>query len=480
MKKNDWIILVVTGVYSYFFYNEMLGLNLSLFTLVLLIAAIIKDRELLKNRNWMAVAGFSLMASCSLAYFGNMLSILAVEFSLLILAGMSVSRNGSILIAYFHGFYSLIVSCGDDMRFMRDRYRSNSRNLPSQKRLLLIAIPIIISFVFIGLYRASNPIFEAITNKINFDWISFSWIFFTLVGMWAIYGFFNAKFVSVIKDFDEPESMKVDRNQKSEYHLFGKIISVVDENFSAKLLFVMLNLVILILNLGDLNFIFVDQTLPENFTFAQFLHQGVGTLIFSILISIAIVLFYFRGELNFLSQNKFVKILAYTWLLQNIVMLLSVGFKNSIYIDLYGLTYKRIGVYIYIFLTFIGLVSTILKIYLVKKNLFLFRMNGWSFYLVLVFSTLLNWDQMIVNNNKSLDKEIDIYYLLSLSDATLPSLQKMERNIKNPNERKYYHKLLNRKITKFRYRQSQKTWKSWSYLNAKVENEMNYYAFLKK
>jgi hypothetical protein len=107
-------------------------------------------------------------------------------------------------------------------------------------------------------------------------------------------------------------------------------------------------------------------------------------------------------------------------------------------------------------------------------------MNGWSFYLVLVFSTLLNWDQMIVNNNKSLDKEIDIYYLLSLSDATLPSLQKMERNIKNPNERKYYHKLLNRKITKFRYRQSQKTWKSWSYLNAKVENEMNYYAFLKK
>jgi hypothetical protein len=365
------------------------------------------------------------------------------------------------------------------MRSMRERYHNNSRNLPSQKRLLLIAITILISFVFIGLYRASNPIFEEITNKINFDWISFSWIFFTMVGMWAIYGFFHAKYVTEVKNFDEPETMKVDRNAKNEFTIWGKIISVVDENFSAKFLFVMLNLVILILNLGDLNFIFVDQALPKYVTFAEFLHQGVGTLIFSIIISIAIVLFYFRGELNFLSQNKFVKILAYTWLLQNIVMLLSVGVKNSIYIDLYGLTYKRIGIYIYISLTFVGLVSTILKIYLVKKNLFLFRMNGWSFYLVLVFSTLLNWDQMIVDNNKSLDKEIDIYYLLSLSDATLPNLIEVEKNIKNLDERKHFHKLLNRKIYKFLYHQKQKNWKSWSYLNAKIENEMNYYVFLK-
>jgi hypothetical protein len=470
MKKNDWIILVVTGVYSYLFYKEFLGLNVSIFTVVLLIFAVIKNGSLLKNRNWLLVSSLSLIASFSVAYYGNLLSIIASLTSLLVLTGMSASANSSILIASLYGLNSWFLSGIDDINQLPKRFSKSQT--PSTKKLMLIGIPIAVAFLFFGMYRVSNPIFELLTDKINLDWISLYWVSFTLFGLWLIYGFYNVKYIEDLQRFDEPETLRITNYKHEEWSLWGKTLTLVDEYFSAKVLFILLNLLILIVNLGDMNFLLFNQELPENVTFASFLHQGVGTLIFTILISIAIVLFYFRGAMNFFTNNKFVKVLAYIWLIQNLILLVSVGAKNAMYIDLYGLTHKRIGVYVYTFLTFIGLISTILKIYLVKKNLFLFRMNGWSFYLVLVFASLINWDQLIVDNNKSLKDEIDIHYLLSLSDATIPSLIEVEQNISSDYQRKCYHKLLKRKIKLFKSNQAEKTWKSWTYLDSEVEKEV--------
>lgn len=467
MKKNDWIILAATGVYSYLFYKEMLGINLSIFTLILLIFAIIQNVSLLRNRNWVIVAFLSLIASISVAYYGNLLSIIATITSLLVLTGMSASAKSSVFIASIYGLNSWFLSGIDDINQLPKRF--SKEQTPNSKKLMLIGVSISVAFLFFGMYRVSNPIFESITNKINLDWISIYWISFTLLGFWLIYGFYNVKYIEDLQRFDEPESLKITNYKHEDWSLWGKTLTLVDEYFSAKVLFILLNLLILIVNLGDMNFLLFNQELPENLTFASFLHQGVGTLIFSIIISIAIVLFYFRGAMNFLKNNKLVKTLAYIWLIQNLILLVSVGVKNTMYIDIYGLTYKRIGVYVYTFLTFIGLISTILKIYLVKKNLFLFRMNGWSFFLVLIFSAVINWDQLIVNTNQSLKREIDLYYMLSLSDATLPSLIKMEKNIKDEGKKRFFHKRIKRKITVFKSNQAYKTWKSWNYVESKIK-----------
>ncbi|MBU3660790.1 MAG: DUF4173 domain-containing protein [Flavobacteriales bacterium] len=467
MKKNDWIILAATGVYSYLFYKEMLGINLSIFTLILLIFAIIQNVSLLRNRNWVIVAFLSLIASISVAYYGNLLSIIATITSLLVLTGMSASAKSSIFIASIYGLNSWFLSGIDDINQLPKRF--SKEQTPNSKKLMLIGISIFVAFLFFGMYRVSNPIFESITNKINLDWISIYWISFTLLGLWLIYGFYNVKYIEDLQRFDEPESLKITNYKHEDWSLWGKTLTLVDEYFSAKVLFILLNLLILIVNLGDMNFLLFNQELPENLTFASFLHQGVGTLIFSIIISIAIVLFYFRGAMNFFKNNKLLKILAYIWLIQNLILLVSVGVKNTMYIDIYGLTYKRIGVYVYTFLTFIGLISTILKIYLVKKNLFLFRMNGWSFFLVLIFSAVINWDQLIVNTNQSLKREIDLYYMLSLSDATLPSLIKMEKNIKDEGKKRFFHKRMKRKINVFKSNQAEKTWKSWNYVESKIK-----------
>ena len=236
-----------------------------------------------------------------------------------------------------------------------------------------------------------------------------------------------------------------------------------------------MNVLIAVVNLLDFNFLFVDQKVPGNLTLAQFLHQGVGMLVVSIAISIAIILFYFRGQLNFYKENKTFKMLAYFWIMQNIFMLLSVCFKNSIYINNYGLTYKRIGIYIYAILTLIGLITTLLKVYKVKINLYLVRLNGWTFYAVFLISSLINWDKLIIDFNKGAKMEYDVYYILSLSDSNIPAFIELKDSIKDKSIKYQYSRMLNSKIYFFNKNHSPFSWKSWNYQDAKAIEALKKY-----
>jgi len=475
MKKNDWLLIGLTGTYSFLFYGENLGVNLSIYSLLLIAILVLKDKEIIKRKNWMAVALSCIVTSFSVFYLGNSLSILANLISLFLLVGMSMSHKTSVLFSLIHGFYSIIsapIFAILDLNNKKSE-RVDGNNL--KKKVLLIAIPILVTIIFFFMYKNSNAIFETFVNKVNLDWISWGWISFTMFGAIFLYGVLHAKRIVKLAKYDEVDSLSIVPANMKELKLFGKTILVVDEYFSGKLLFILLNVLIALVNLLDFNFIFISRELPEGLTFAEFLHQGVGMLVVSIAISIVIILFYFRGQLNFYKNNKTFKILAYIWILQNMFMLVSVCMKNQMYIESYGLTYKRIGIYIYSILTLIGLVTTILKVYQVKVNMYLVRLNGWTFYSILLISCLINWDVMIVNYNVKGNKDYDLYYLLSLSDSTIPAL--IELDTKNlTNEEKQLHKLkIDNKIRVYKINQEQESWKSWNYQKMEISNAISEY-----
>jgi Leucine-rich repeat (LRR) protein len=136
-----------------------------------------------------------------------------------------------------------------------------------------------------------------------------------------------------------------------------------------------------------------------------------------------IVLFFFRGHINFNQSSKAIKVTAILWILQNIMVLVSTGYRNYLYVAEYSLTYRRVGVYIWLVLTLVGLVTTFVKIYGKKSNWYLFRANGWAFYIVLVLFACQNWDLVITKFNIQKSKKLDKYYLLSMdSPAVIPEL----------------------------------------------------------
>ena len=459
MNTKNVVWVTLTGVFSYFFYQESLGWNLAIFTLLLIAGRIVIDKSKLKDKSWLITMLAALISAFSVAYYGNTLSFIANVVSLIVLVGMDRGANASVIPSVIEGIFSLISSPVFMVLDIIEKKSTDNRVKVINKILLITFIPLIIVVIFFFIYRSSNPIFEEMTNQINLKWISFGWLAFTLLGMALVYGFYKVIAIKELNPFNDYASHQINSTNEP-LILFEKEISIKDEYLSGVFLLALLNILLFFVNLGDAHFLFISHKLPENVTFASYLHQGVGMLIVSILISIFIIIFYFRGRLNFYEKSKSFKVWAYIWIAQNVLMLGSVIAKNYQYIDAYGLTYKRIGIYIYVLLTIIGLVTTALKIANIKNAYYLIRLNGWSFFIVLILSSLIHWDKLIINENQSLKRDIDIYYLLSLSDSILPELHQMEGKIKDKNHKERFHQLLESKINVFKKNQKEISWKS--------------------
>ena len=472
MKKKDLTLIALTACWSFLFYQETAGINLSIFSVLLTLGVFIRQPHVRNQKQWLLVAGCTLLSAFSVALYGNALAIWANVIALILLTGWSIESHSSVLVSLVQGLLAWITS---PVYIFLDNRRKNAENTQFskyKKGILIAIIPCIILLVFFQLYRSSNPIFESLTNAINFNWISWGWVFFTLLGLFFTYGFYNAKKIDVIELLDDEAAYTIQEKRVKPLRILEREIPFADEFLSGKILFILLNCLIFFVNIGDFNFIFLDNTLPKGVTFASFLHQGVGTLIVSIIISILLILFYFRGEVNFHQKSKTMKILAILWIIQNCLLLVSVTFKNAMYVDVYGLTYKRIGVYVYVFLTFVGLLTTVYKIIKIKSSLHLVYLNGWSFFLVLVFASLVNWDSFIIQTNRSIKRDIDMYYLISLSDATIPEVRYIIHQVKDKEKRKLYLKHLDNKTYRFKENYKLYSWKSWNYADANVYNEL--------
>jgi hypothetical protein len=134
-------------------------------------------------------------------------------------------------------------------------------------------------------------------------------------------------------------------------------------------------------------------------------------LIVSALLSIGILLFFFRKNLNHFSDNKRLRQISTIWICQNIFMLVSVGLRNMNYVSQYGLTYKRIGVFIFLIITGLALFFLFRKINLRKTFFYHVRTCGWSVFGTLLIAGFINWDLLIARYNVSPGVKEDYDYI---------------------------------------------------------------------
>src|SRR4029078_3225426 len=128
-------------------------------------------------------------------------------------------------------------------------------------------------------------------------------------------------------------------------------------------------------NCVDITYVWFGFTYNNDINLSEYVHEGTGLLIFSILLAMVLLLFFFRGNLNFYKQNKWLRAGAYAWLLQNSILAVSVLFRDYYYIQHYGLAYKRIGVLIFLAMVLMGLITVFIKIQKRKTAYYLLRVN---------------------------------------------------------------------------------------------------------
>lgn len=457
------LIIIASVLFSILFYEKSIGLNLLLFSMMTIILLAFNNSEQFKSKRIILYCITYLTTAVFVFIQDSSLSIIANVVAFFTLVGAISSDKTSIYINWINGLFSSIA--GFFFRKIEGNKNKKEQLLNKDTDFLhlvkLIGIPLVFITVFVLLYKNGNPMFNDLVNKINFNFINFQWLLFTVLGY---YLFSNLSQPVRI----EPATSK-DRSIKNDLY---KTESFSEERLKKEkqlgtTLLGLLNLLIILFIVTDIiSLTTIDNSAAPAMS-AQ-VHNGINTLIASIIIAIVIILYFFKGNLNFYAENKALKNLTYLWILLNMVLITLIVIKNQNYITSFGLTYKRIGVHVYIFLTLIGLVTTFLKVMKIKNMVFLFRINTSIAFVTLIAFSTINWDYYITTYNLNNANSYDLNYLIGLSESN--AIQLKRHSLNTTLDSKSYSRIDNKYANYIKHIEH-KTWQEKSFRDFNITEE---------
>ncbi len=239
---------------------------------------------------------------------------------------------------------------------------------PGRKSLLwqigVWILPVFFAVVFLIFFSVANPV---ITKGIR-EFFSF---FFRLnvpeagrVFFWLLFFAFAAAIM--LMEFAGKTAMFEGALQFLR-EFFGMKPLAVSEQQSSLLASIMtralvlFNLIFLVQNALDIEYLWMGAKLPEGMTYAEYAHRGAYPLIISALLAEMLVLIAF-SERRCGPAWIWPKRLVYCWLGQNIFLVGSSLLRLNKYVDVYALSYWRVAAALWMLLTALSLALLIWKI----------------------------------------------------------------------------------------------------------------------
>jgi hypothetical protein len=419
--------------FNLLFWREKMGLNLFLFSLSLIALSRFSNSFRFSGKESYFAIGAYMITGFMVVVNNTGVSIfthIIAFFTVLIFfkqEGLKTVYDG--VIGFLKTYLWLPVKWWNSISKKSEKHPALAQSL---KFFKLAGIPLLIFIVFFIIYRGANPKFEAITQDFTlilsdfFSDLSFGRVVFLLFGFSFISLAISKLHHEVepsIEDNNELKRKKKTYNRLQGYFQKESLVkSLLNEYRVGILILAALNALLLVVNIIDLSWVYVEFEVPEEFNLKQFVHEGTYLLILSILLSIVIVLYFFRGSLNFYPKNKTLLWLGRVWIIQNAFLTLSVFMRNFHYINYHGLASKRIAMIAFLAMTIFGLLTLVVKVNKRKSTYFLLRVNTWFIFLSLVCLSFFNWDRIIVSNNLTHHNpaEIDIDHYLELDPTMTP------------------------------------------------------------
>lgn len=437
MKKTSSLIAVfgLTFLFTFVFHQQTAGINFFICEMALLIYLLITKRVVFRGHIPVISVLAVVLTSAAVVLVHSAFTITMNVFAMILLAGVAIFPKVKTLIyGYGLAFVNMLYAQRDFFKALSGKNMQDRKAARFFRKSRIFIIPLLIIFVFIFIYRKSNPVFDGIIG----DFMSFIgdgvWnaikdldfsILFTIILGLIVANIYVFRFVE--KTIVEVNNQSTDNlvRKRKKRSLGFKLTDLRNEYKAGLFLLAILNIILLIVNVIDINWVWFNFEWEGQYL-KQFVHEGTYLLIVSILISIFIVLFFFRGNLNFYKRNHLLKYLSYAWLAQNAVLAISVAIRNFWYISYFNMAYGRIGVIIFLILTLFGLFSVLWKVKNRKSAFYLFRINALAVFIVLVLSSMVNWDGFIARYNfEHSDRSfLHLDYMATLSDKTLPVLDK--------------------------------------------------------
>ncbi|HOY38440.1 MAG: DUF4173 domain-containing protein [Bacteroidales bacterium] len=488
--KNSiiWVMFCLSVLFSLLFYRQAIGVNLLIFE-GLALPLMLWNYSPFKKTGifWFMFVGTVLSLFSVFFYHTAWSFTVHLIFAFMFAAFMSFPTMRSLLHLWVESIAHIITSQIGFFVFLARKPKNRISWGKFGRVLKWGLIPLAIIILFIFLYRIANPIFNnqiiRLIDAINY-WLSFitwGWFWMAVFGFFLCTIFFVKFSHSLMHNNDIAAKDTMTRLPRRRGRSF-RFSSLINEYKSAIFLLVALNALILYLNVIDIIWVWFGFEWNGDYL-KQFVHSGTWILVVSILISMFIVIYYFRRNLNFYSKNKWLKVLATLWMVQNFIMTISVVIRNLWYINYFALAYKRIAVLFFLLLVIIGIISVIVKIYHRKTGYWLVRVNSIALFSVLLISVFINWDLMIAKYNFSHYERSFVHFnfLEKMSTNALPELDKTPEELQVIHETqkhkmpfdvedrvKYmdyvtYYSAIQSKKANFCKKYESRHWLSWNY-----------------
>ena len=417
MKKHQ-LILVSSLIFTLLFYDESVGVNLAIFGLVLtgIICYFFQDRFTSRSHLLLVIA--SVLSCIAFAWYGDFVSFLALALSIIFLQFKTQETNLKIVQVFPLIFLNGITSLGRMLMFTQWLPKREIKNDFAKKMIAYFVIPAVFVGLFFAVYAFGSDHFSALFTDYYLDVNFLQLILIALLGFYISFTFWNYWIPEICyekKSFldNEFNDENAIRNQRT--------FSFLDLDFerrSGEITLVLLNALLLVF-IVTYNYEQFFEVIEKSKLSAA-THERVNAVIFSIVMAVGVIMFYFKGGFNFDEKAKNLKRLSKIWILLNGILIMSTLIKNSEYVSFFGLTYKRLGVYAFLFLAVIGLFFAFSKIAKQKTNAYLFNQMVWYFYGTILLCSYVNWGNLITNYNISVNKGVEPMFLskLDFNDET--------------------------------------------------------------
>lgn len=412
MKKLHFI-LASSLVFTLLFYNEDLGLNWAIFGMMqtCLICYFFQDKFTSRSHLILVVA--SVLSCFAFAWYGDFSSFFAMALSIIFLQFKTQEPKLKLLQALPLVFVNGIASLGRILMFSQYLPKRKVNSGFAKKLIAYFVIPALFLGLFLIVYSFGSDHFSSLFTGYYLDIDVWQAFVLTALGFFISFTFWNYWIPEVchekndLLDNDFKEAVKT-QNQNS-----FSFLDIDFERKSGEITFFLLNILLLVF-ITTYNYEQFFEVVKK-INLSSDTHERVTAVIFSIIMAVGIILFYFKGGFNFDEKARKLKKLAKIWILLNGVLILSTIIKNSEYVSFFGLTYKRLGVYAFLILAIIGLVISFIKITKQKTNAFLFNQMIWYFYGTILLCSFVNWGNLITNYNISVNKGVEPTFLSRLN-----------------------------------------------------------------
>lgn len=452
------------------FYDQRIGLSLTVFTIALVAASLITNRAQL-DRKRAAAASIIFVASVLPAV--EQLSTLSFLFLLLgTISSIALWTNPAIVgsrapLTAFRQF--LLIGpfrLGPDILA--------AMRAPGLSRSILgWCVPVAFGLVFLALFAEANPLIEQWVDMLrphrvaaDFDQIH---VLFWLAMLSLIWPFIHLRW--------RPKAVRPTGFAPAAAASQGSIATA-----QAALLgpgtvlhsLLLFNLLFAVQSATDLVYLWGGVQLPDGLTYASYAHRGAYPLVFTALLAASFVVLAIRPN-DTKPQSLSARVLLYLWVSQNLLLVISSMLRLKLYVDSYLLTYWRIAALLWMGLVALGLILITLRITMNRSHRWLLQMNLLAVAATLYVCALTNFDAIIAGYNVTHSRDaggkgvmLDVSYLASLGPQALPAIDRaIASHLSESHLSAYRDRLLQAQAS------DMASWRTWSFRGWRLQHYLN-------